>query len=149
MHYTRAPSKREPFLSEKEQIDSFPQGMTLTAGRPRLDQVLNNAISRTIRGSGREKLSGLVVGVCGPLALADEMVTAVNGVNSQMRDDVGGIEIIEEFVQILLLLEIVTELFQGSLDGDRLSRLGLEEASVFREMAVSGSLAGTDPRESS
>jgi len=75
--------------------------MTLAAGRPRLDQVLNNAISRTIRSVGRGKPSGLVVGVCGPLALADEMVTAVNGVNSQMRDDIGGIEIIEECVYVL------------------------------------------------
>ena len=62
--------------------------------------MLNNAVSRTVglgtRFKEDEKIAGLVVGVCGPTGLADDVVAAVSGVEAIRRDQVGGIEIHEE-----------------------------------------------------
>lgn len=62
--------------------------------------MLDTAISRAVGlGSGvkdDESITGLVVGVCGPTSLADDVVEAVNNVEAVRRDQVGGIEIHEE-----------------------------------------------------
>jgi len=91
----------------------FPPGLTLAPGRPRLTKFLEGALQRAVtlsHGSGSRnlkeeylanpkddgRLSGMVVGVCGPLALADDVVAAVKGLDPVRRDQVGGVEICEE-----------------------------------------------------
>jgi len=94
--YTRAPTGKFPFGPETY----FHHGLTLAPGRPRFSKMLDSAVSRTVAlGSGvkdDEKITGLVVAVCGPTELADDLVKAVNGVEAIRRDQVGGIEIHEE-----------------------------------------------------
>ena len=94
--YTRASTGKFPFGPESY----FHHGLTLAPGRPRFSKMLDNAISRAVGlGSGvkdDEKITGLVVAVCGPTGLADDVVEAVNGVESIRRDQVGGREIHEE-----------------------------------------------------
>ena len=73
-------------------------GLTLTPGRPRFSSVLDSAISRIV-GLGPkdgEKITGLVVAVCGPTGLVDDVADAVSGVEAVRRDSVGGIELHEE-----------------------------------------------------
>ena len=94
--YTRAATGKFPFGPETY----FHQRLTLAPGRPRLSNMLNNTVSRAVAsGSGvkdDEKITGLVVAVCGPTGLADDVVKAVNSVEAIRRDQVGGIEIHEE-----------------------------------------------------
>ncbi|KAI6025945.1 hypothetical protein F5J12DRAFT_715422 [Pisolithus orientalis] len=93
VHYTRAadtlPSKA-----------SLPPGITLTAGRPRIGKVLDAVIQRTMSyGSGVEgakDVTGVIVGVCGPVGLGDEVAQVVSSVDASRRWAVGGIEIHEE-----------------------------------------------------
>lgn len=96
VYYTRASTGKFPFGPESY----FHQGLTLAPGRPRFSKVLDTAVSRTVGlDSGAkddEKIAGLVVAVCGPTELADDVVKAVNGVEAIRRDQVGGIEIHEE-----------------------------------------------------
>ena len=61
--------------------------------------MLDNAVSRAVElGSGAkdEKITGMVVAVCGPTGMADDVVKAVNDVEAIRRDQIGGIEIHEE-----------------------------------------------------
>ena len=95
MHYTRAadvpPAK-----------DFLPPGLTLTAGRPRTAKVLDSVIARAVSyGSGVKaymNITGVVVGVCGPIGIGDEVSQAVSAVDPGRRWAVGGIEIHEECV---------------------------------------------------
>lgn len=77
-------------------------GLALTPGRPRVAKVLDSVISRAVAlGSGAkdsEALSGVVVGACGPVGLADDVSRAVGQVDSRRRTAVGGIELHEESV---------------------------------------------------
>jgi hypothetical protein len=93
--------------SPSEQVH-LPPGMTLAPGRPRLQKFIEGALQRavTLGGVGASRhnrikdeqlgLSGLVVGVCGPVSLADDVATAVAGVEPLRRDQIGGIEVCEE-----------------------------------------------------
>ncbi|KAI6044555.1 ferric reductase like transmembrane component-domain-containing protein [Pisolithus marmoratus] len=93
VHYTRAaetlPSKA-----------SLPPGITLTAGRPRIGKVLDAVLQRTMSyGSGVKAsmdITGVIVGVCGPVGLGDEVAQVVSSVDPSRRWAVGGIEIHEE-----------------------------------------------------
>ncbi|KAI6121233.1 hypothetical protein F5141DRAFT_1210912 [Pisolithus sp. B1] len=93
VHYTRAadtlPSKA-----------SLPPGLTLTAGRPRIGKVLDAVIQRTMSyGSGVKaamNITGVIVGVCGPVGLGDEVAQVVSSVDASRRWAVGGIEMHEE-----------------------------------------------------
>lgn len=38
----------------------------------------------------------MVVGVCGPVGLADDVAAAVGGLDAVRRDQVGGVELCEE-----------------------------------------------------
>lgn len=62
--------------------------------------MLDSVVSRTVGWSSNvkddETISGMVVAVCGPTCLADDVVEAVNSVEAIRRDQVGGIEIHEE-----------------------------------------------------
>ncbi|KAJ7040741.1 hypothetical protein C8F04DRAFT_1032152 [Mycena alexandri] len=69
--------------------------LTLTAGRPRLINAVESIVSRAagVEGSVR---SGLIVGVCGPVGLGDDVSKAVGLVDPAKRDEIGGIEIHDE-----------------------------------------------------
>jgi hypothetical protein len=96
------PWQPPPLPSSAHQQAHFPPGLTLAPGKPRLLKFLEHAISRAVRlGHSNAKddalsLSGVVVGVCGPVGLADDVAAAVSGVDPVRRDQVGGIELHEE-----------------------------------------------------
>lgn len=74
----------------------------------------------------------MMVGVCGPVGLGDQVVKSVGAVDPQLRDQVGGVEIHEEYVE--LVVEIIVDLLMmglliGSLAG-RPSLIGLVLAVV-------------------
>ncbi|KAF8880563.1 hypothetical protein BD779DRAFT_1788575 [Infundibulicybe gibba] len=95
VYYTRAPIGKFPFDSE-----FFHPGLTLAPGRPRVGKVLDAAISRAVvLGSGAKdesRITGLLVGTCGPVELADDVAKAVDEVEPIRRDQVGGVELHEE-----------------------------------------------------
>ncbi|KAI4524965.1 hypothetical protein K525DRAFT_220344 [Schizophyllum commune Loenen D] len=96
VHYTRvSASGKLPF-----DRNSLPPGLTLSGGRPRTLKVLDATISRTASlGRGykdEDALCGMLVGVCGPVALADDVNKAVSWIDPVRRDQIGGIEIHEE-----------------------------------------------------
>ena len=75
----------------------LPGGITLTAGRPDFAQILSEAVRDTVAlGKADKGLSGMVVGVCGPLGMGDRVAKAVSGVDPLLRNQVGGVEICEE-----------------------------------------------------
>lgn len=93
VHYTRA--------SDKPPGKEFlPPGLTLTAGRPKVSKVLDAVISRAVSyGSGVKAsmdITGVVVGVCGPAGMGDDVVQAISQVDAGRRWAVGGIEMHEE-----------------------------------------------------
>ena len=94
--YTRAATGKFPFGPETY----FHHRLTLTPGRPRFSEVLDNAVNRAVElSSGVKddvKITGMAVAVCGPTGMADDVVNAVNDVEAIRRDQVGGIEIHEE-----------------------------------------------------
>ncbi|OJA16573.1 hypothetical protein AZE42_03834 [Rhizopogon vesiculosus] len=93
VHYTRA-SDNPPGK------DFLPPGLTLSAGRPKLAKVLDAVISRAVSyGSGVKAsmdITGVVVGVCGPEGMGDEVAQAISQVDDGRRWAVGGIEMHEE-----------------------------------------------------
>lgn len=99
VHYTQA------LLGGKAPLVSHP-GLTLSPGRPRIGKVLDTAISRAVTlGSGvkdSERITGLLVGVCGPTSLGDDVAKAVGMVPAARRNQVGGIEMHEEYVTLHL-----------------------------------------------
>ncbi|KAL6302891.1 iron reductase [Sparassis latifolia] len=98
--YTRAVTSSDAFKAFK----SLPPGLTLAPGRPRLPKILEGVVDRTCklferRGGRSERdgpLTGVILGVCGPLALAEEAARAVKTVRSERRQAVGGVELHEE-----------------------------------------------------
>jgi len=95
--YTRAPTSPEAFAA----VQVLPAGLTLSAGRPKLDKTLLGVVDRTcaLYGGGRESvgpLTGVVAGVCGPLALGEELRKAVRSVPAARAKAVGGVELHEE-----------------------------------------------------
>lgn len=85
----------------------LPPGITIHSGRPHLpkilDEFLDCTLSCTSKGKDPEKASisrgeasGVVVGVCGPLCLAEDVRKATGGVDEGKRSNVGGIEMVEE-----------------------------------------------------
>lgn len=93
VHYTRA-SDNAP------RKDFLPPGLTLSAGRPKLGKVLDAVISRAVSyGSGVKAsmdITGVVVGVCGPVGMGDEVAQVISQVDAGRRWAVGGIEMHEE-----------------------------------------------------
>ncbi|KAH9923389.1 incomplete iron reductase [Amylocystis lapponica] len=92
--YTRALLSSEAL----EAVQPLPSGLTLSAGRPKLNKVLEDVIVRTC---GRERdsvgpLSGVVAGVCGSLALGEELARAVRSIPAASVKAVGGIELHNE-----------------------------------------------------
>jgi ferric-chelate reductase len=96
--YTRASAGEFRF---KEAFSRFP-GLSPSPGRPGLQSIFEQTIDRTVvdamskKVSELEDTSGLFVGVCGPVGLADSVFADLDKVNSQRRAEVGGIEVHEE-----------------------------------------------------
>ncbi|KAJ7088592.1 hypothetical protein C8R44DRAFT_819088 [Mycena epipterygia] len=95
--YTRAPIGKFPFADS-----AFPTtNLSLSPGRPRLATMLENSISRTVKlgaagGKDEERLTGMLVGVCGPTGLANSVAEAIAQIEPLRRDQVGGVEVHEE-----------------------------------------------------
>ncbi|KAF7303754.1 Iron reductase [Mycena indigotica] len=95
--YTRAPIGKFPFAES-----AFPTtNLTLSPGRPRFLTMLENSIGRTVKlgaagGKDEERLTGILVAVCGPTSLADSVVEAVGKLEPLRKDQVGGVEVHEE-----------------------------------------------------
>ncbi len=88
--YTRAVTGKFPFPK-----DFFHPRLSLSPGRPKLSTMFEATISRAVTaGSGHE--SGMMVAVCGPTALADDVVRQVSQIDPKRRDEMGGIEVHEE-----------------------------------------------------
>ncbi|KAJ7363839.1 hypothetical protein DFH08DRAFT_1072745 [Mycena albidolilacea] len=90
VHYTRA-------VMGELRFSGLQPGVTLTPGRPRLVAAMEGTIAHAVStASGTEVHSGLLVGVCGPVGLADDVSKAVEVVEQVKRHQIGGIEIHEE-----------------------------------------------------
>lgn len=93
--YTRATSGVDGIAN-----DCVLPGLSLTPGRPKVAEILESVISRTISlGSGAKRSeisSGIIVGTSAPAGLADEVSRAVRKVDVRRRKAVGGVEIHEE-----------------------------------------------------
>jgi predicted ferric reductase len=93
VHYTRA-SDNPPGK------DFLPPGLTLTAGRPKIAKVLDAVMSRAVSYGSNVKssmdITGVVVGVCGPTGLGDDVAQVISQVDARRRWAVGGIEMHEE-----------------------------------------------------
>lgn len=93
VHYTRA-SDNPP------RKDFLPPGLTLTAGRPKIARALDAVMSRAVSYGSNVKASmditGVVIGVCGPTGLGDDVVQVISQVDAGRRWAVGGIEMHEE-----------------------------------------------------
>jgi hypothetical protein len=94
VHYTKAT------LTDVEIIqDSLPTGITLSVGRPIISNIIESVIDRTCTKVGLYDVrSGIIVGVCGPVALGEQVRKVVGAVESTRRLAVGGIELCEELV---------------------------------------------------
>jgi len=99
VHYTRAST-----FNVKKAYSHLPLQLTISPGRPRIASVIDSAIDQACKlftPSGREhhasdRLSGLLVGVCGPLGLGEDARKAVNSIEPHRFRKVGGIEVVEE-----------------------------------------------------
>ena len=80
----------------------LPAGLTLLTGHPSLSLRLHDLVSRTQQGAldaGAEAGDGprgVLVGVCGPMELGEDVRTAIDEVEPDVQRAVGGIELIEE-----------------------------------------------------
>ena len=91
---------RKPSVRARRDLE-LPLGMTLSPGRPKLSRIFEDAIADAVaQGSsgakGDEPIAGVIVGVCGPVNMVDDVSKAVNAIDPAKRDQVGGVEICEE-----------------------------------------------------
>ncbi|KAI0354067.1 incomplete iron reductase [Trametes cingulata] len=97
--YTRAPASPDAVRAYR-----LPPGLTLSPARPKLPGILQGVVDRSAalfsghkeRRRGGGALTGIIVGVCGPQGLGDEVRKAVANFPPQRRKAVGGIELHEE-----------------------------------------------------
>lgn len=71
----------------------LPPGITLTPGRPKISEFLDDVITSTQCTGGA---NGVFVGVCGPTSLADDVASTVRKFDGYRKRAVGGIELHEE-----------------------------------------------------
>ncbi|TBU28196.1 incomplete iron reductase [Dichomitus squalens] len=98
--YTRAPASPDVFKTFR----ALPPGLTLSPARPKLGKVLSGVVDRAaaLFSGGHERrrggggLTGVIVGVCGPAGLGDDVRKAVAGFDPKRRKTIGGIELHEE-----------------------------------------------------
>ncbi|KAJ7054075.1 hypothetical protein C8F01DRAFT_1163809, partial [Mycena amicta] len=92
VHYTKAVEGGVRGLN-----NSVHPRLSLKAGRPRFINAIESTLSHAINSSsGGDERHGMIVGVCGPVALADDVVKCVGLVDPLRRDEIGGIEVHEE-----------------------------------------------------
>ncbi|KAJ6558682.1 hypothetical protein B0H10DRAFT_1846647 [Mycena sp. CBHHK59/15] len=98
VHYTKA------IVGNLRINNGVHPGLSLNAGRPRLLNAIESIVSRTVNSGTivQNEKCGLLVGVCGPVSLGDDVSKAVGVVDPAKRDEIGGIEIHEEYVNIAL-----------------------------------------------
>ncbi|OBZ77685.1 Ferric reductase transmembrane component 3 [Grifola frondosa] len=90
--YTRSPSILDPL----ESFGILPPGLTISAGRPRMQKMLESVVDRSsaLFSHGRERrrgtgaLTGVIVGVCGPAGLGEDVRRAVGGFDPKRRSTV-------------------------------------------------------------
>lgn len=93
--YTRAIRSED----ELKRYQTLPLGLTLSPGRPRLSALLDGVVERTSsKTPNGQKPSGVLVGVCGPVALGEEAGKTVRAFPRDKFMAVGGIELHEEYV---------------------------------------------------
>ncbi|PCH39469.1 iron reductase [Wolfiporia cocos MD-104 SS10] len=92
--YTRAVTSEDVLKSYRD----LPSDITLSPGRPRLNSILDSVVSKTLDSVGiaTESRNGVVVGVCGPIALGDEVSNTVRAYPKERQRAIGGIELHEE-----------------------------------------------------
>ncbi|KAJ7182696.1 hypothetical protein C8R43DRAFT_1116328 [Mycena crocata] len=88
LHYTKA------VVGNMRVNNGVHPDLSMHAGRPRLISAMEAIISRAMNAGGDQ--CGLIVGVCGPVGLGDDVSRAVGLVDPMKRDQIGGIEIHEE-----------------------------------------------------
>ncbi|KAG6837411.1 hypothetical protein H0H93_010029 [Arthromyces matolae] len=95
VHYTRASA-----TGEKPRPAITHPNLTVTPGRPKVVKSLEAALARAVSLAedprDEERVSGMLVGVCGPVGLGDDVSRAVAAIDPARRDQVGGIEMHEE-----------------------------------------------------
>lgn len=100
VYYTRA-SKG---TTDPNKIYGYlPPNITILPGRPRFPGILDSVIDKScaVFSSGfqsqvSDNLTGVIVGVCGPSALAHDLRRAIGGVDPRRYKAVGGVELCEE-----------------------------------------------------
>ncbi|PCH37162.1 hypothetical protein WOLCODRAFT_140747 [Wolfiporia cocos MD-104 SS10] len=93
VHYTRAVTSEDAL----KPLQRLPAGLSLSAGRPRVTKIIENVVDRvTSFGNGESAMTGIMVGVCGPLALGEEVGRAVRRLDNGRKKAVGGVELHEE-----------------------------------------------------
>ncbi|KZT71155.1 hypothetical protein DAEQUDRAFT_810137 [Daedalea quercina L-15889] len=91
--YTRAVA-----ASALQGLEVLPPGLTLAPGRTPLEKTLESVVESTHGAflDGKSAPNGVFVGVCGPLALTEEVSNVVRNFDRGMFHAVGGIEVQEE-----------------------------------------------------
>ncbi|KAJ1308190.1 hypothetical protein OPQ81_003905 [Rhizoctonia solani] len=89
IHYTRASESLPSNISELVGHDFI----SFVPGRPDVTQTVSEAVRRTAVGG---TAGGVVVGVCGPQALVEDVWKAERAVPGEMRKAAGGVEVHEE-----------------------------------------------------
>ena len=84
--YTRAPANSFDGMY-------LPPGITLAPGRPNFAKRLDNLVNTTLSGGG---CSGVFVGVCGPVSLAESVSETVRCLDPNLKRAAGGVELHEE-----------------------------------------------------
>ncbi|KAJ7750463.1 hypothetical protein DFH07DRAFT_746203 [Mycena maculata] len=90
VHYTKA-------TGSLRLNGTLPPGLTLTAGRPRMIPAIESTIDLAVNSGGAQ--SGMIIGVCGPVGLGDDVSKSAGLVDPGKRDQIGGIEVHEEYVR--------------------------------------------------
>lgn len=99
-YYTRAPTS-DNALDYLSQL-GLPAHLSLSPGRPPLAKNLSNVVDRACLPNSRDgrmlygvedERCGVIVGVCGPSGLAQQVRQVVGHADPKMRKNVGGIEV--------------------------------------------------------
>ncbi|KAI0084940.1 incomplete iron reductase [Irpex rosettiformis] len=98
--YTRCFANPPPHVLKVLQTE-LPLGLRVTPGRPKLQSTLNSVVDRACQlfHGGKEDQgapAGVLVTVCGPQGLAEDVRKAVRGVEPQRRRRAGGVELHDE-----------------------------------------------------
>ena len=106
IHYTRA---HAPHRNEKNG-NSIPPELSIAVhpgrpGRTRLVSIMENAITHATTadadGAPQSVARGMLVGICGPQGMNNDVTAAVNSISSKLRTQIGGVEMHQEYVYYL------------------------------------------------